>query len=104
MTYSTAVSAFQNDGISILPALMGEKPKERECLYWEFHEKGFHQAVRMGDWKGVRDGMDEPVELYDLSVDIGEKNNVAGEHPDVVAKIEALLKTERIYSEQWPVS
>jgi len=91
------------DGISILPALLGESPKGREYLYWEFHERGFHQAVRMGDWKGVRDGKDRPVELYDLRVDIGEKNNVAYEHPGVMVKIESLLDSTRTDSEQWPV-
>lgn len=91
------------DGISILPALMGEKPKERECLYWEFHERGFHQAVRTGDWKGVRIGKNKPVKLYDLRVDIGEKRNVARAHPEVAAKIEALLKSARTDSELWPV-
>jgi arylsulfatase A-like enzyme len=91
------------DGISILPALMSEKPKERECLYWEFHEGGFHQAVRMGDWKGVRIGKNKPVKLYDLRVDISEKHDVARAHPEVVAKIESLLKTARTDSEHWPV-
>jgi arylsulfatase A-like enzyme len=91
------------DGISILPALLGETPKERECLYWEFHERRFVQAVRMGDWKGVRVGKDKPVKLYDLKVDIGEKRNVARAHPEVVAKIEALLKSARTDSELWPV-
>ena len=91
------------DGISILPALLGEKPKERECIYWEFHERRFVQAVRTGNWKGVRVGKDRPVELYDLRVDIGEKNNVARAHPDIVAKIESLLKSARTDSEHWPV-
>ncbi|MCJ7730381.1 MAG: arylsulfatase, partial [Sedimentisphaerales bacterium] len=44
------------DGISMLPTLLGQtrKQKKHEFLYWEFHEQGKKQAVRMGDWKGVR--------------------------------------------------
>jgi len=34
--------------------------------------------------------------LYDLSSDIGEKNNIAAEHPEIVAKIEAYIKRDRI--------
>src|SRR5689334_5703815 len=44
------------DGISILPALLGQSQRRHEYFYWEFHERGFTQAVRMGDWKGVRAG------------------------------------------------
>jgi len=39
---------------------------EHPPFYWEFHEKGFEQAVRMGDWKAVRHGTKMPIELYDL--------------------------------------
>jgi len=43
------------------------------------------------------------LELYDLSKDIGEKNNIAAENPDVVAEIEAYLETARTESTNWPV-
>src|SRR5207247_2037794 len=42
------------DGISMFPTLLGRKQKSHAFLYWEFHERGFQQAVRMGDWKAVR--------------------------------------------------
>jgi arylsulfatase A-like enzyme len=91
------------DGISFLPTLKGETQTNRhEFLYWEFHEGGFKQAVRMGDWKAVRFGVDGPVELYDLKTDIGEKDNVAEKHPDVVAKIAEYLKTARTPDDRWP--
>ncbi len=90
------------DGISFVPTLLGRPPqKSHEFLYWEFHEKGFDQAVRMGDWKAVRNGLDAPLELYNLAMDLGEKTNVAADHPDVVAKVEAYLKTARSESEKW---
>jgi arylsulfatase A-like enzyme len=90
------------DGLSVLPALLGQTPARHDFLYWEFHERGFTRAVRMRDWKAVSLSPDRPVELYDLSADIGETRNVAGEHPDVVARIEAYLRTARTPSERWP--
>jgi arylsulfatase A-like enzyme len=92
------------DGISFLPTLVGRAQKNRhEFLYWEFHEDGFTQALRMGDWKAVRFGVDGPLELYDLKNDVGEKFDVAKENPEVVAKIQAYLKTARTPDENWPV-
>src|SRR5262249_4032965 len=55
------------DGISILPTLLGQSQTNRHAfLYWEFHERGFQQAARMGNWKAVRLKPGEPFELYDL--------------------------------------
>ncbi len=83
------------DGISVLPALLG-KPQERQhdYLYWDYGHmrKTYMQAVRMGDWKGVRIGQDAPLELYNLKDDIGEQKNVAGQHPEIVNKIEGFIK------------
>lgn len=93
------------DGISFLPTILGEnaKQKEHEYLYWEFHEKGGRQAVRKGNWKAVRytvfENPDGPLELYDLKKDIGEENNVASKHPDIVADMETILKTARTPSD-----
>ena len=91
------------DGISMLNALLGRRQRNHEFLYWEFHERGFSQAVRMGDWKAVRKSPDSPLELYDLKTDLGEQNNVAAKHPEVVKKIEEYLKTARTESELWPI-
>ena len=44
------------DGISIAPVLLGKPQRRRPYFYWEFHEGGFQQAVRVDDWKGVRAG------------------------------------------------
>ena len=92
------------DGISMLPALLGQPQTNRhEFLYWEFHERGFQQAVRMGDWKAVRLGPGRALELYHLKTDLGEKHDVAAQNPAVVARIEEHLKTARTDSAQWPV-
>jgi len=91
------------DGISMLNALLGLRQRNHEFLYWEFHERGFAQAVRMGDWKAVRKSADSPLELYDLKNDLGEQSDVAVKHPEVVKKIEEYLKTARTESELWPI-
>jgi arylsulfatase A-like enzyme len=92
------------DGLSFLPTLNGKgKQATHEFLYWEFHEGGTKQAALFGQWKGIRLAPNTPLELYDLSKDIGEKNNVAKNNPEVVAKIEAYLKTARTESKDWPI-
>ncbi|MEI7687702.1 MAG: sulfatase-like hydrolase/transferase, partial [Planctomycetota bacterium] len=92
------------DGVSIVPTLLGRGgQKKHEFLYWEFHEGGSKQAVRMGDWKAVRNAPGGKLELYDLSRDLGEKSEVAADHVDVVRRIEEYLKTARTESEQWPL-
>jgi len=97
------------DGISMAATLLGRsgEQREHEYLYWEFHEQGKRQAVRMGDWKGIRQNVAKdpngPIELYNLKNDIGEKNNVAVRHPGIVAKIEACMKAAHTPSENWPL-
>ena len=92
------------DGISFLPTLLGQPQTNRhDFLYWEFHERGFQQAVRAGDWKAVRPQADEALELYNLARDLSEKTNVANKNPDVVAKMEKYLKTARTDSDAWPI-
>jgi arylsulfatase A-like enzyme len=91
------------DGMSMRRALRGVTQPDHEFLYWEFHERGFQQAVRMGRWKAVRLKTGERLELYDLIGDPFEQKNVAADRPEIVAKIEAWLKTARTESARWPV-
>ena len=91
------------DGISYVPALLGKSQPGHEYLYWEFHERGFTQAVRMGDWKGVRLDVGQAIELYNLKTDIAEKENAAAQYPGIVAKIDALMKSARTDSADFPV-
>jgi arylsulfatase A-like enzyme len=93
----------KTDGISMLPAIVGDKQENHPNFYWEFHEGGFKQAVRMKDWKAVRPASDKPWELYDLTKDISESHNLADQNPDVVAKIQEYVKTARTDSPHWPV-
>ena len=91
------------DGISMAAALRGQPQTEHEFMYWEFHERGFQQAVRMGRWKAVRLSNGAPLELYDLIADRAETRDVASSHPDVVRTIEAYLEGARTDSARWPV-
>jgi arylsulfatase A-like enzyme len=91
------------DGLSMARALRGEPQATHPFFYWEFHERGFQQAVRMGRWKAVRLKSGAPLEVYDLETDPGEQQDIAARHQDVVSKIETYLETARTTSERWPV-
>jgi uncharacterized sulfatase len=91
------------DGQSIVPTLLGREQRPPEHVYFEFHERGFAQAVRMGDWKAVRQGTKKPVELYDLKTDLGESTDVAAGHPDVVKRAQVLFETARTDSPDFPI-
>ena len=93
------------DGISIVPALLGQPQADHEYFYWDYGHvrETYKQAVRMGDWKGVRVGARAPLELYDLSEDPGETKNVADQLPNVVVKIEEILKKARVATPDYPI-
>ena len=76
------------DGLSYVPTLLGQPQKSHEYLFWSYRAK---KAVRKQDWKAVIPGKGKPLELYDLSKDIGEKTNIAGQHPDVVADMKQII-------------
>ncbi|MDX9727273.1 MAG: arylsulfatase [Bacteroidales bacterium] len=94
------------DGISFLPELIGRKQKKHEYLYWEFHEQGGKMAIRMGDWKAVKLNVDKTpggtVELYDLSADIGETNDLSASNPELVEKLEKLMDDAHTPSDIFP--
>ena len=93
------------DGISMVPGFTGGQQREHEYLYWEFHEGGFSQAIRWGNWKAVRvKSRTAPIELYDLATDIAETRNVAAQHPEIVARMKALMSSARTESKDFPVS
>ena len=95
------------DGISYYPTLTGEEQPVHDLLYWEFPAQGGKQAIRMGNWKLVRNNVisDPPgtVELYNLADDIGETDNVAGEHPEVVEELLKQAELNRTESVIFPL-
>ena len=97
------------DGISFLPTLLGKKRQaQHEYLYWEFHEQGGKVAVRMGDWKAIKLNINKTpqgaTELYDLSTDKGETTDIASQHPEIVKKMEEIMKEAHTPSEVFPFS
>ena len=90
------------DGISVVPTLTGKKQPRHEFFYWENPGRRFEQAVRMGDWKAIRQGLDGKIALYDLASDIGETTDLALENPGVVKRIEEILRTVRTEAPEYP--
>jgi len=76
------------DGVDAWPVLAeGGRSSRREVVY---NVDPFSAGIREGDWKLVwRPTLPQQVELFDLAKDPGEKSNVAAEHPEVVARLEA---------------
>lgn len=80
-------NAMKNlDGVNLLPYLTGkEDGRPHQRLFWKKENRG---AIRDGDWKLLR-FPDRPAELYDLTNDPGEKNDLASRYPE---KVRALYK------------
>ncbi len=94
---------FDTDGISFLPELVGKEQPMHEYLYWEFHEGGFKRALRIGNYKFVQVGSRSDFEIYNLEKDLGETTNIAYQHPELLRKVDEILKTVRTESEFWVI-
>ena len=96
------------DGVSILPELLGKKQPEHEFLYWEFHEGGGRQALRMDQWKGVRQDVlkdpNSPIELYDLKKDPGEKTNLAKKFPEIIKSMRIVIEQQHVENDDFPLT
>ncbi len=98
------------NGRSFASTLLGKSQEPREFLYREFPSYGGQQAVWLGkQWKGIRTNLMKKkgspslaVQLYDLEADPSESKEVAAEHPEIVSRIESLMKTERTVSKDFP--
>jgi arylsulfatase A-like enzyme len=98
--------AAAEDSVSLLPALGVSKGSPREAIV--MHSVNGSFAIREGKWKLClcpgsggwsfpRPGVDDasklpPVQLFDLSTDIGEKANVQDKHPEVVDRLTKRLE------------
>lgn len=91
------------DGISFAPTLLGmpEKQAQHEYLYWAFYEQGGAEAIRKGDWKAVKQPRNTPIRLYNLANDIGEENDLASEHPEMVAEMQKHMEEAYEPSPRW---
>ena len=93
------------DGISYLSTLKGQlaKQQKHDFLYWEFNEKqGPIQAIRKGKWKAVQ-FLGKPLELYDLSEDIGETVDLADQQAKIVVQMEELFQSARTENPHFPL-
>ena len=101
------VPAPQNiDGISVWRAFKGQTlRKTHPYLYWDYGHcrRRYDQAVRLGDWKGIRQGSNSEIQLYDLKSDMQEKHNLADQHPTVVQKIAGIMESAATPSDRYPI-
>ncbi|EDY18204.1 sulfatase [Chthoniobacter flavus Ellin428] len=78
-------------GKSLVPALAKDVTIPRQSIWWQ-HEG--NRALRMGDWKIVASGEKSPWELYDLSKDRGEQNDLASSQPEKLKELVAEWEKE----------
>lgn len=100
--YAQAKLPQNVDGISIKPLLDGkEQITDDRILYWEF--PGMQVAIRKGQWKAVSVKKGNKLELYDISKDPFEKNNLADKYPEIVSELEKEIKKQHAPSPYWPI-
>ena len=98
----------KTDGIGLIPTLLGRAgQKAHDFLYWESPAGRGAQAVRLGDWKGVKVGVKRdrgvPLQLFDLRTDPAESRDVAAQQPAVVEKVERAMREGRTESPVFPL-
>ncbi len=74
------------DGRDPLPVLTAGQASPHRSLYFRFRSQA---ALRMGDWKIVREQPEQRWQLYNLRQDSSESNDLAAERPEQLAKLEA---------------
>jgi arylsulfatase len=91
------------EGTSLVPAFKGQSLRRPGPLFWE-HEG--NRAVRDGDWKLVANGPQGPWELYDLSADRTEMNNLAADQPGRVKRLARNWDAwaQRVGVQPWPIT
>lgn len=95
---------FETDGLSLVDYLKGGKAPERDYFYWELHRGDKPvQAARFGNWKAVRNGIQEKIEIYDLAKDAAESTDLAGSKPELVARAEEIFKEAHRPDPNWPL-
>jgi uncharacterized sulfatase len=103
-TLAGAKLSTPTDGLSLVPTLRHDgEQAQHPFLYWEFYERQGARAVRQGKWKAVRVPWDGPLQLFDLDQDITESTNLAAAHPDIVQKLEALMKSAHVPNPDYKV-
>jgi len=95
--------SYSTDGVSLVDIFTDEtKSLDREYIYWEFPSYGGQQAARMGDYKAILKDIkkgNKKMELYDLSKDSKEENDISLEFPEVVKEFKNIFKKEHVKSD-----
>lgn len=101
---ATPPAGYETDGHSLVDYLKGGDVPARDYFYWELHLGDRPvQAARFGDWKAVRNGFDQPIEIYDLTTDSAETKNLADLRPDLVKQAATILKDAHRLDPNWPL-
>lgn len=102
LTGSSPALPLHTDGIDISPLFFGHDiDTDSRPLYWEF--PGKQCALRYEGWKAVSVKKGAPLELYRIKDDPLELHNLAGDYPDVVARLEQMMRQLRTPSENYPI-
>jgi arylsulfatase A-like enzyme len=78
------------DGLNLFPVLTGKAPQIERTLFWRVTGARSQRAVRAGEWKLIFD--DGRPLLFNLRTDVGERNNVIGQRPDIALRLRSLLE------------
>ena len=95
---------YETDGYSLVDYLKGGEAPKRDYFYWELHEQKPIRAARFGDWKAVQKGIGQPIEIYDLANDRGEKMNLAASRADLVQRAEEIFNEAHRPDKNWPLT
>ncbi|MFV0522570.1 MAG: sulfatase-like hydrolase/transferase [Mangrovibacterium sp.] len=96
-------TTVNTDGVSLLPEILrpNSMSKNDRYLYWEQYSRtGLAQAVRLGDWKLIRNAT--TIELYNLIEDREETTDLSGQNSDIVRKLSGFMDDAHSESLNWP--
>lgn len=90
------------DGVNLLPYVRKEKSGvPHQQLFWR---SDFNKAVLEGNWKLIVNEFDNSLQLYDLSKDISESNNLAASHAEIVQRLSGKIDRweKELVKPLWP--
>ncbi|MCA9136234.1 MAG: arylsulfatase [Planctomycetales bacterium] len=96
------------DGISLVDLVEGRTTKRNKPLIWNFTGYGGIVAVRDGDWKAIRRNLNQKQpadwELYNITLDPSETNDLAADHPEIVKRLEKAFLADRTVEPDFPLN
>jgi len=101
---ATPPKGYETDGLSLVDFLKGGAAPKRDYFYWELHEgKGAARAARWGDWKAVLTAFGKPIEIYNITKDPGETQDLAKDQPELVKHAEEIFAKAHRPDPNWPL-